>query len=222
MSAGDQAPRPSVPHALTRVRTDRAPSVPPIDEAETVRENVDPALAEMLALLKDPSGMSIETVLKLLLTGQRHATASTRQADKLGVDLGVGRLQEQIGSMVASRTFVQQVKSRILGVATIVSTITALALALWTWLVPKAHEEAAAVIVAPAVAAEAKVLTMEERMDAAEKRHDETEATLSNLAASVERLNGAVVSLTDRLSDPPPHEIVVPTPRRGKKAGLDE
>lgn len=201
MSAGDHGARPSVPHAMTRAHTDRARTVPP-EKAETMRETVDRELAEALAIVRDPSGFTIESVLKLLDLGQRRAVIATRQDDKLRVELEAGRVTERLDSMQASvlgqRRWHERLKTYLLGVA----VAGAVGQAMWSWLAPRARDEAHATIVAPAVAAEAKVLSVEERIAANERKHDETDRVLSDLKASVERLNGAVVALASKLEEP--------------------
>lgn len=227
MSAGDHGVRPSVPHAMTRVRTDRASAVPPIDEQETVRENVDPALAELLALIKDPSGMSIETVLKLLITGQRHATADTRAKDKLGVDLGVGQVREDFKSVRESIIGRRRIREWIMIVALVLSVATAAGQAVWNLVAPKAREAAEVAVIAPAIEAKRVATAAVETADDHEARITKMEATQAEILGAIEKLNGAVVMVIDRLPEPPPRVIEVPAhtapPRRGgKKAGLDE
>lgn len=224
MSPIDPSLRPSLPHALRRPTTDRGRALAPAtDDAETVREAAaasDAEIAELLAILRDPSGFSVESVLKLLQLSQRRATAVTRQADKLGVDLGVGRLSEKLDSMIASTSFMSRLKSRVLIGAAFGGWTVAVVLGIWNLVAPKAREAAEVAVIAPAIEAKRVAEVAADKTDEHTARLDAIEASQSQLAASVEKLNGAVIALTSRLPDPPP--VVVDVPRARKKKGLDE
>lgn len=197
MTPTEQPGRPTLPHAMRRPTTDRARTLPP-DDAETVPAE----LAEVLQVLRDPSGFSIESVLKLLQYGQRYATAATRQTDKLGVDLGVGKISEQLGSIQGSIAQRRRIRDWVMIAALVISAALAAGQGVWNIVAPAAHREAAEVVLAPAVRAEAKVLTLEERVAATEQRHEETDRALRSLDASVDDLQAAVVALTKKLDTP--------------------
>lgn len=214
MSAGDVGHRPSLPHAMTRVRTDRASAVP--EEAPTVREP-----ARMLSIpfdeipegakrFADAIGMTIEDFVAMFGIGTKGAVIATRQDDQLRVKLDEGKIIEKLDSMIESRTFRARFRRSVVIGGLLGGWTAAIVLAIYTWARGAAHADAAEVIVAPAVAAEAKVLTLEERIAQTEKRHDDTEQTLSDLRASVERLNGAVVALAGKLEEPARLEVRKP------------
>lgn len=226
--------RPSVPHHLARPTTDRQRTTDRRTqdeaEAETVREPAaagDTQFDEMLAIIRDPSGFSVESVLKLLSHAQRYSTAATRQADKLGVDLGVGRLQEQLGSVRESIAAISQgaaerrrVREWVAIALLCVMTAGAVGQALWNWVAPRAREAAEVAVIAPAIEAKRVAEVAVDRADDHEARISKMEKSQEEILGAIEKLNGAVVMVIDRLPDPEPTRIEVP--RHGKRAGLDE
>lgn len=226
--SGD-GPRPSVPHAMTRPRTDRARTLATADDAPTVREPDAPMraeLEEMAAVLRDPAGVTVESFLKLLAISQRHASAAQRQADKLGVDLGVGRVQEEFASI--RDTLVGKRRRRewagLIGSA--VGAMVSAALIVWMIVAPRAREAAEVAVIAPAIEAKRVAVATADRTDDHEARILAMERAQEEILGAIEKLNGAVVMVIDRLPEPEPQRIEVPgaitKPRRGKKAGLDE
>lgn len=209
MTPGDQGGRPSVPHAMTRVRTDRRAAVPP-EEAETVRESVDPAMAELLAIVRDPSGLSTESVLKLLLIGQRHATAATRQQDALGVGLGVGQMREEFQSIQGTLLGKRRRREMAYLIGFVAAGIFAGAQWVWNTVAPEARAAAEVAVIAPAIEAKRVATVAVETTDDHEARITAMENTQKDILAAIEKLNGAVVMVVDRLPEPEPRTIEVP------------
>ncbi len=182
----------------------------------------DPAIAELLALVREPSGVSIETLLKVLALSSRQAVIAAKQDDKLRVDMNVGQITEKLDSMVGSATR----KRRVIHWAQVAGLVIASALAagqaLWNIVAPEARAAAEVAVIAPAIEAKRVAEVAADRADTHAARLDAIERSHSELAASVERLNGAVVALTDRLPPPPPTRIDVvtdasqPRPKRPK------
>lgn len=228
MSAGEGG-RPSVPHHM-RVPTDRQRAVARGEadaEAATVREHqfqTDPAIAELLALVREPSGVSIETLLKVLALSSRQAVIAAKQDDKLRVDLGVGQITEKLDSMVGSAVGKRRRREIVSLVGFVASAVTAAALGVWSVVAPEAREAAEVAVIAPAIEAKRVAASAVEATDDHETRLAKVEATQREILAAIEKLNGAIVMVVDRLPEPEPTRVEVPSaiakPRR--KKGLDE
>lgn len=213
--------RPSVPHHM-RVPTDRQRAVAR-GEAESTRESrtitisLDEVPEDLQAFARS-TGLSVETLIKGFSLGSKIAVALTRADDKLVIDLEKGKLGEKLDSMILTAAG----KKRISWWAQIIGLIIASALAagqaLWHTVEPRAREAAEVAVIAPAIEAKRVATVVSETTDDHEARLSKVEENQAEILAAIEKLNGAIVMVVDRL--PPPEPTRIEVPRR--KRGIDE
>ena len=214
MSAGDHGARPSVPHAMTRVRTDRAPTIPP-DEADTKREEI--AVPQLL---------TVEEWKQWQRDHTDEAVKRTRADERLHFDTRLGAMESKIDDLFGTTISKRRRREVVSLVGFVASLIASGIMGIWMAVAPRAREAAEVAVIAPAIEAKRVATVAVETTDDHEERLTKVEQTQRQILGAIEKLNGAVVMVIDRLPAPEPTHIDVPAPvavpRRGKKAGLDE
>lgn len=201
MSGGDRD-RPSVPHHL-RTPTDRNRTVAP-DDAPTV-----------------PQLLTVEEWKQWERDRTNEAVRTTREDTKLHLDTRLGLLESKLdGIMSRSDVRIGRTASlwRLVAIAGIAcSGVMGTMMATCA----NSYERARVDAIEPAVEAKHTASQAIDLTAQHENRLGDIEQRTSELAAAVEKLNGAVIALTSRLPEPEPTHLSVPAsgakPRKGSR-----
>lgn len=227
--------RPSLPHSLrrpgARERTPtapRAPVVPASDDGngggtigDAERERIENE--QISAILRDPAGLSVDGILKLMTIGQRRAVIAAKQDDRLAVDLRVGAVDSRLATISASINAITgrfHRSVRFWRLLAVVATAFASATAALAASCKTVYEQAHADVEAPAIRAEQKTDELERRVSENERRHDATDAALQSMRDALDANTRAVLGIAAKLDQPT--EVRVPAgsleapPKRAK------
>lgn len=209
-------PGPSVPYHLRRQTGPQA--------SVGDREREEQESAAIAAILREPAGLTVDGILRLLDITQRRAVIAAKQDDKLMVDLRVGAIESTLKTISASITgitgkFAKSIRFwRIVSTAAIVAAtaIGAAAGAFRKASIGTAHAEDPSVA---AMTPEAGELgsKLEERLADSERRHDATDAALQQLRDALEANTRAVLGIAARLETP--EQVRVPAENLPSSSG---
>lgn len=199
--------RPSVQHHMVKVPTGPNASAADRDEAEATT---------IAALLRDPAGLSVESILRLLEITQRRAVIAAKQDVKLSVDTKMGSVESTVGTLVSKIQDISGVMERKLKLwrtIGVIATASAVIVATIAATVRDVYREAHSEVAAPAQRAELKADELERRVAESERRHDDVDRAISELRGAVEANTKAVLGIASKLDQPHVQPEPAPAPR---------